>query len=297
METNELLSRESLAGYDPARLEKAIVLRTLDNLWREHIIMLEHLRQVIGLRGYGQRDPLNEYKSEAFVLFEAMLAKLRAAGKMPLARLADEWASAHAGGNTSFAIRKDGLLQYWGLFPGQPGAYNPGQVSNSTDKDWVMVTGGTDTSQFTNTGAVIALKKDGSLWTWGSSASGMLGRDCPPDPAGQTCRLTPGRVGTSNAWTFVSAGLFNALAMRSDGTLWTWGDNYYGEAGYGGVSGLVFDRPSQMETGKYRTAAAGWNFAVGIDRNYRLRAWGYNFYGQAGTGDQANRNRPTLVAQ
>jgi len=54
-------------------------LQTLDNLWREHLVTLEHLRQVIGLRGYGQRDPLNEYKNEAFTLFEHMLARLREA--------------------------------------------------------------------------------------------------------------------------------------------------------------------------------------------------------------------------
>jgi preprotein translocase subunit SecA len=48
-------------------------------LWREHLVTLEHLRQVIGFRAYGQRDPLNEYKTEAFVLFESMLAKLREA--------------------------------------------------------------------------------------------------------------------------------------------------------------------------------------------------------------------------
>ena len=53
-------------------VEKAILLQTLDHLWREHIVMLDHLRQVIGLRGYGQRDPLNEYKAEAFELFETM---------------------------------------------------------------------------------------------------------------------------------------------------------------------------------------------------------------------------------
>jgi preprotein translocase subunit SecA len=46
-------------------------------LWREHLVMLEHLRQVVGWRGYGQRDPLNEYKSESFTLFEHMLARLR----------------------------------------------------------------------------------------------------------------------------------------------------------------------------------------------------------------------------
>ena len=65
-------------GLDVTRyVEKAILLQTLDSNWREHIVNLDHLRQYVGLRGYGQRDPLNEYKSEAFELFEALLAKLR----------------------------------------------------------------------------------------------------------------------------------------------------------------------------------------------------------------------------
>ncbi|HQS07287.1 MAG TPA: preprotein translocase subunit SecA [Xanthobacteraceae bacterium] len=58
-------------------IEKSILLQTLDHLWREHIGMLDHLRQVVGLRGYAQRDPLNEYKSEAFQLFSALLGRLR----------------------------------------------------------------------------------------------------------------------------------------------------------------------------------------------------------------------------
>jgi preprotein translocase subunit SecA len=58
--------------------EKAILLQTLDHDWREHIVHLDHLRQYVGLRGYGQRDPLNEYKSEAFTLFESLLGKMRA---------------------------------------------------------------------------------------------------------------------------------------------------------------------------------------------------------------------------
>jgi preprotein translocase subunit SecA len=65
-------------GPDVIRyIEKSILLQTLDHLWREHLVMLDHLRQVIGLRGYGQRDPLNEYKAEAFNLFEAMSQELR----------------------------------------------------------------------------------------------------------------------------------------------------------------------------------------------------------------------------
>lgn len=67
-------------GPDATRqIDKMVLLQTLDHLWREHLVTLEHLRQVIGFRAYGQRDPLNEYKTEAFVLFEAMLAKLREA--------------------------------------------------------------------------------------------------------------------------------------------------------------------------------------------------------------------------
>jgi preprotein translocase subunit SecA len=75
-------------GSDVMRyVEKSILLQTLDHLWREHLVMLEHLRQVIGLRGYGQRDPLNEYKAEAFALFEQMVAHLREAVTAQLMRV------------------------------------------------------------------------------------------------------------------------------------------------------------------------------------------------------------------
>ncbi|CAN7312308.1 preprotein translocase subunit SecA [Rhizobium sp. LjRoot30] len=58
-------------------VERSIVLQTLDHLWREHIVNLDHLRSVVGFRGYAQRDPLQEYKSEAFELFQALLNNLR----------------------------------------------------------------------------------------------------------------------------------------------------------------------------------------------------------------------------
>ena len=60
-------------------VQRSVVLQTLDNLWREHIVNLDHLRSVVGFRGYAQRDPLQEYKSEAFELFQALLANLREA--------------------------------------------------------------------------------------------------------------------------------------------------------------------------------------------------------------------------
>ncbi len=75
-------------GPDVIRyIEKSILLQSLDHLWREHLVMLDHLRQVIGLRGYGQRDPLNEYKAEAFTLFETMSQSLREAVTAQLMRV------------------------------------------------------------------------------------------------------------------------------------------------------------------------------------------------------------------
>ncbi|MDC1248658.1 preprotein translocase subunit SecA [Planktomarina sp.] len=58
-------------------IEKQVLLETIDSKWREHLLTLEHLRSVVGFRGYAQRDPLNEYKSEAFQLFQSLLDSLR----------------------------------------------------------------------------------------------------------------------------------------------------------------------------------------------------------------------------
>jgi len=62
-----------------AYVEKSIVLQTLDNLWQEHLVNLDHLRSVVGFRGYAQRDPLQEYKSESFELFQTMMTAMRQA--------------------------------------------------------------------------------------------------------------------------------------------------------------------------------------------------------------------------
>jgi len=70
-----------------AYVERSVMLQSLDHLWREHLVNLDHLRSVVGFRGYAQRDPLNEYKSEAFELFQAMLGNLRQAVTAQLMRV------------------------------------------------------------------------------------------------------------------------------------------------------------------------------------------------------------------
>ncbi|WP_128255001.1 preprotein translocase subunit SecA [Falsirhodobacter deserti] len=71
---------EKLAQFGPEQMklsEKQVLLQAIDARWREHLLRLEHLRSVVGFRGYAQRDPLSEYKTEGFTLFETMLGSLR----------------------------------------------------------------------------------------------------------------------------------------------------------------------------------------------------------------------------
>ncbi len=71
-------SRIKILGEDQNNsLEKKIFLQIIDFSWRSHLQYLEQLRQVIGLRQYGQKDPLSEFKKEAFVLFEGLLLKIK----------------------------------------------------------------------------------------------------------------------------------------------------------------------------------------------------------------------------
>jgi len=76
---DEMMAAKAAAfGPESMRMiEKQVLLQTIDTKWREHLLTLEHLRSVVGFRGYAQRDPLNEYKNEAFQLFETMLNSLR----------------------------------------------------------------------------------------------------------------------------------------------------------------------------------------------------------------------------
>ncbi|TKD37129.1 MAG: preprotein translocase subunit SecA [Mesorhizobium sp.] len=86
----ETAAKERAERFGPdvmTYVERSVVLQTLDHLWREHIVNLDHLRSVVGFRGYAQRDPLQEYKGEAFELFQAMLGNLRQAVTAQLMRV------------------------------------------------------------------------------------------------------------------------------------------------------------------------------------------------------------------
>jgi preprotein translocase subunit SecA len=104
-EAADKIMAEKVARYGPEvmrMVEKSLLLQILDQVWKEHLLGLDHLRQGIGLRAYAQRDPLNEYKREAFEMFEALLERLRERVTLVLSRVelrlepADELAIARA---------------------------------------------------------------------------------------------------------------------------------------------------------------------------------------------------------
>ena len=83
-------AKEKAERFGPeimAYIRRSLVLQTLDSLWREHLVNLDHLRSVVGFRGYAQRDPLQEYKGEAFELFQSMLGNLRRTVVQQLSRV------------------------------------------------------------------------------------------------------------------------------------------------------------------------------------------------------------------
>jgi preprotein translocase subunit SecA len=78
---------EAFGASTMETIEKQVLLQAIDGKWREHLLRLEHLRSVVSFRGYAQRDPLNEYKTEAFQLFETLLNSLREQVTQQLSRI------------------------------------------------------------------------------------------------------------------------------------------------------------------------------------------------------------------
>ncbi|KIC24302.1 MULTISPECIES: preprotein translocase subunit SecA [unclassified Leisingera] len=90
VDASDKMMAEKAEAFGPENMrniEKQVLLQTIDKKWREHLLTLEHLRSVVGFRGYAQRDPLNEYKNESFQLFESMLDSLREEVSQQLSRV------------------------------------------------------------------------------------------------------------------------------------------------------------------------------------------------------------------
>ena len=191
------------------------------------------------------------------------------------------WQQVKAGLRHSAAIKNDGSLWTWGdNYYGELGIgsywfadgtprYRANPVRVGLDNDWKQVDAG---GVFT-----IALKNDGSLWGWGNNYEGQLGIGSTTGntPYGWTF---PQKIGSSSDWKKISVGDKHVIAIKNDGTLWAWGDNYFGQLGDGtGIDKLV---PTQIGSDNdWKEIAAGSVNTLALKNNGTLWSFGsYTFW-------------------
>ncbi|MCR5890446.1 hypothetical protein LRS06_22215 [Hymenobacter sp. J193] len=128
----------------------------------------------------------------------------------------------------------------------------------------------------------VAVRTDGTLWTWGDGIT-------------TDQRYTPVQVGTATTWKSVAAGRLHSVAVRTDGTLWAWGDNRQGQLGDGTTT--LRTVPVQVGTDtNWQSVAAGNNHTLAVRKDGTLWAWGNNERGQLGGGTTTEyRNSPVQV--
>ncbi|WP_052461131.1 RCC1 domain-containing protein [Psychroserpens mesophilus] len=204
----------------------------------------------------------------------------------------NDWIFIDCGFRSSFAIKEDGTLWGWGR-------NDKGQLGDGTNTDRnIPIQIGTATDWYIisiNGNTTLATKTDGSLWSWGSNESWQLG-------TGQDMSNTnvPSQVGMDTDWSTVSAGAFHSTALKTDGTLWVWGEGFYG---FGDGTNIPKDFPSQIGTDSdWQSISAGGVHTAVIKTNNTLWNWGWNFSGQlangTNTGNSSNntQNLPIEVS-
>ncbi len=196
-----------------------------------------------------------------------------------------------AGDNISFALKTDGTLWAWGRNGlGELGdgstvqKESPVQIGQAND--WATVSAGSFHTA--------ALKSDGSLWVWGFGAYGQLGLGINEEGVPPTFKLSPQRVGSDSDWLIIAAGGFHTAALKSDGTLWTWGANNAGQLGDG--STLQKNSPSQIGAANdWVMISAGHSHTVALKTDGTLWAWGANWNGQLGDGSTVDKYSPVQI--
>lgn len=131
---------------------------------------------------------------------------------------------------------------------------------------------------------------EGNLWNWGYNSYGQLGNNASTD-LNSPVQTIAGGIN----WKDVAVGAYHTAGIKTDGSLWMWGGNIYGQLG---INNTVH-RSSPVQTisggNNWKSVSAGYYHTAAIKTNGTLWAWGYNPYGELGTGNQTNRSSPVQV--
>ena len=197
----------------------------------------------------------------------------------------------------TMVLKTDGSVWGWG------GNWY-GQLGNGNDSTWLQASP-TQAAPLNDVTALaagfyhtVALKNDGTVWTWGGNDNGQLGIGSTMNPAGTTILPvnTPSQVvSLSGVVTAIAVGAHHTVALKSDGTVWTWGANSQGQLGDGSTT----DRSTPVQATALpliRAVAAGSYHTLAVDNDGTVWSWGYNAYGQLGDGSSAAQNTPVQIS-
>ena len=202
------------------------------------------------------------------------------------------WANAAftGGSGATFAVKSDGTAWFWGN-----GSYGCAGLGNKTQYSSPVQLPGTgwdnDHKKLGGYGfALWVIKDNGSLWSWGLNEYGQLGHNDKNE------RLSPVQVGTDNTWASVGkSGLFCVGAVKTNGTLWTWGRNNTNQLGQGNQT--EYQSPKQVGTDNTwsRVQCSGYHFMLATKTDGTLWSWGTNTGGVLGQNNGTQYNSPKQV--
>jgi alpha-tubulin suppressor-like RCC1 family protein len=198
------------------------------------------------------------------------------------------WARVSGGNQHIAAIKTDGTLWTWGR-------NDFGQLGDSTTSNRsspVTTFGGGTTWKQVACGYYhsAAVKTDGTLWCWGRGDQGMLGDNTI---SSRSSPITTSGGGTT--WKQVATGYFHTLGIKTDGTLWTWGQNQYGQLGDATVTNRYAPIQFSGSTSLWKQVAAGNSLTAALKTDGTLWTCGYNKFGELGDNTSSNRSVPTQV--
>jgi alpha-tubulin suppressor-like RCC1 family protein len=196
----------------------------------------------------------------------------------------NNWRTVSAGIHTA-ATKTDGSLWLWGC--GVCGLLGNNDIT-SQSSPVQTVSGGTNW-RTVSTGDLntAAIKTDGTLWTWGLGSRGQLGNNSTA-----SCSSPVQTVSGGTNWRTVSVGRCHTAAIKTDGTLWTWGFGYRGQLGNNDITNR--SSPVQTVSGgtNWRTVSASSFHTAAIKTDGSLWTWGYGGYGQLGNNSIASQSSP-----